>query len=120
MAGKKSSSMAFGKGPGAGGSLGTGGGMRTPHTGRKNVFVPPGGFAGFAAQSPATQAVLRLAGIRAVRTSRGRKKKKRSAASGTTRKRTRRASTRKGRARLVKGSAAARAHMAKLRKMRRK
>jgi hypothetical protein len=120
MAGKKSSAMAFGRGPGSGGAQGTGGGMRTPHTGRKNVFVPPGGFAGFAAQSPATQAVLRLSGVRAVRSAGRRKKKKRPAAGGTTRKRTRRASTRKGKARLVKGSAAARAYMSKLRKMRRK
>lgn len=112
--------MAGGRGPGAGGAQGTGGGMRDPHTGRKRFFVPPGGFAGFSQQSPATQALLRGAGGRTVRSPGRRKKKKRTAQRGAPRKRKSSARTRSGRARLVKGSAAAKRYMAKIRKLRKR
>lgn len=85
----------------------------------RRVFVPPGGFAGFSQQTPAVQALLSgAAKPRRKKTTRKRRKvaRKRPAA-----KRTRRA-TGRGRkpARLVKGSAAAKRHMAKLRAMRKK
>lgn len=79
-------------------------------------FVPGNGFIGFASQTQATQALLRKK-----RTTKKRRKKvakKRPSRSGArVAKRTKRKVTKKP-ARLVKGSAAARRHMAKLRKMR--
>jgi hypothetical protein len=101
----------------------TGQSMRAPGSGRKSVFVPPGGFAGFAQQTPATQALLGIAGVaRAPTSGRRRKKKKRTARKRAAPASPRRSTRRKksGAARLVKGSAAAKRHMARLRKMRKK
>lgn len=86
---------------------------------RQMLIVPPGGFAGFAQQTASTQALL--GARRSVRnaTARNPRKKKRVAKKRAAPKRARRKAPRKG-ARLAKGSAAAKAHMAKLRKMRRR
>lgn len=88
---------------------------------RRNPLVPPGGFAGWAQQTPAAQALLRGG------TSRPRKKaaKKRATTTkrrATTKKRktTRRSGAKKKPAYMVKGSRAAKMHMKKLRAKRRK
>jgi len=81
-------------------------------------FIPPGGFAGFAQQTPAVQALLRKK-----RTTRKRRKvtrKKRATRRAPAKKRATRRKTAKKPARMVKGSAAAKRHMAKLRRMRKK
>jgi hypothetical protein len=83
------------------------------------IIVPPGGFAGFAQQTPATQAMFQRAagstrGARVSRKRRARAKTKR-AARTPVRKRARRVK----KARLVKGSAAAKRYMAKIRRKRR-
>lgn len=75
-------------------------------------FMPPNGFAGLAQQTPAVQSLYR--GRRS--TGSGRRRKKRSAAAAP-RRRKRRASSKP--ARLVKGSAAAKRYMAKIRRKRR-
>lgn len=74
-------------------------------------FVPPGGFVGFAQNSVAAQTLVRPKKKRA-------KRRRKKVAKKTTRKRTTKRKTKKKPARLVKGSAAAKRHMAKLRKMR--
>jgi len=84
----------------------------------KRTGIPPNGFAGFGQQSVATQQLV--GGALAKKT---RRKRKKVTKKKTTRRTTRRkAATRKKRgrkpARLVKGSAAAKRHMAKLRRMR--
>lgn len=83
----------------------------------RTMFIPPGGVAGFSAQTPAVRALL-------VNPTRPRRKK-RTTKKKTTRRRRKttaapRRRTTRGRkpARLVKGSAAAKRHMAKLRRMR--
>jgi hypothetical protein len=75
-------------------------------------FVPPGGFAGFAQMTPAVQANLR----KKKTTTRKRRKKVATKKRPAARKKT---AKKKG-GPLVKGSAAAKARMAKLRKMRKK
>ena len=83
----------------------------------REIFIPPGGFLGFGQQTQATQALLRK---KRAKKKRAKKKtaKKRPARRGARTKK-RRATTRKKKtARLVKGSAAAKRHMAKLRRMR--
>lgn len=83
------------------------------------IFIPPGGFAGAAQQVPAVkQSMARAAGRVATRGKRTRRKKK-AAAAPRRRKATRR-KTSKSAARLVKGSAAAKRYMAKIRKLRKK
>lgn len=87
----------------------------------KKPIVPPGGFAGLNQQTPATQALFG----NAVRSKARRKKRK---VSKTTRRKVRRRAAnprkkvarKKKPARLVKGSAAAKRHMAKLRRMRKR
>lgn len=82
------------------------------------------GQQGWNQQSPAAQQIIR-AGLGAARAISSRRRTKRSRAA-TSRKRSKRArsskrasnSTRRTKSRLVKGSAAAKAYMAKLRKMR--
>lgn len=74
-------------------------------------FIPPAGFAGLAQQTPAVQALYR--GKRRNGKRRTSRKKKAVAAAPRRRKAAR------GN-RFTKGSAAAKAHMAKLRKMRKK
>jgi len=83
------------------------------------AFVPPGGFAGFAQQTPATQALLRTRnGARRNGAARKTRRKKKAASSRPARARKARGKSRA--VKFVKGSAAAKRHMAKLRKMRRK
>ena len=86
--------------------------------------VPPGGFLGWASQTMAVQALLRRPATRKRSTTR---RKKRAAIRGRPARRKPAATRRKVAAkksarpaRLVKGSAAAKRHVAKLRKMRKK
>ena len=101
--------------------------------GRSNIFIPPGGFAGWAQQTVATHALLspRARRAKTVRRIPGpvspatRTKRRRAAAPAKRRRSTKavtraRARTRKKPQRLVKGSAAAKRHMAKLRRMRKR
>lgn len=81
-------------------------------------IIPSIGFAGLGQMDRATQttfakAMGRVGGVRSAR------RRKKAAAAGGAPKRRRRRSTRKG-GKFAKGSAAAKRHMAKLRKMRRK
>jgi hypothetical protein len=87
----------------------------------RSVVVPPGGFAGFAQQTPATQNLFQRAGRIGGRTTQRRRRngKRKAAKSARLRSAPRRA--RRGKkARLTKGSPAARAYMAKLRRMRKR
>lgn len=90
-----------------------------------SIVVPPGGFPGFAQQTPATQALFQRAGrTGGLRSAAKRRRRKTKAASPARRRKTRAAAPRRRRAaksaRMVKGSAAARRHMAKLRRMRKR
>lgn len=87
----------------------------------RRIIIPPGGFAGFAQQTPCTQKLFsdamggRRSGVR--------RKRKATTKATTKKRRTKRATARRTArrskpARLVKGSAAAKRHMAKLRRMR--
>jgi hypothetical protein len=83
------------------------------------IIVPPGGFAGFAQQTPATQAMFQRAGRTGGQRSaavRRRRRRTKAKSAPTVRRRSRRAKV----ARLVKGSAAAKRHMARIRKMRKR
>ena len=86
---------------------------------RTFAYIPPSGFIGSGSQTMATQ-LVQLGSRRAPQSTRRRKRK--SATKRTTKRassakrRTKRASSRP--ARLVKGSAAAKRYMAKIRKMR--
>lgn len=80
------------------------------------LIVPPGGFAGFAQQTPATQAMFQRAGRGPARTTR-RKRRTKAKRAAAPRKRTRRAKSKRP-ARLVKGSAAAKRYMASIRRKR--
>lgn len=90
--------------------------------------IPPLGFGGAAQQTPAVMALTRAVGARMVRTTTGTRRRarpvKRRAATTTRRAKAVRSSARRrsvGRkARLVKGSAAARRYMAKIRGMRKR
>lgn len=88
----------------------------------RKPIIPPGGFAGFAQQTPAVQTLLsgRASGTVTRRRRKTRRKKKTAARRRPAAKRTRRKTTRRAKkpAYMVKGSAAAKRHMAKLRKMR--
>jgi len=90
------------------------------------IVIPPGGFAGFAQQTPATQRLFaQAAGRRGGRTTQRRRRKSRAAAGAPRRRRKsssrRRATARRSRPmRLVKGSAAAKRYMAKIRRKRRR
>ena len=82
------------------------------------IVVPPGGFAGFAQQTAATQELFRRAGRlggQATQRKRRRKSAKKKAVRASGKRRTRRAGKK---ARLVKGSAAAKRYMAKIRRKR--
>jgi len=83
----------------------------------RRIMVPPGGFAGFAQQTPAVQGLMRK---KTATKRRPAAKKKRVAKRAPAKRRAVRKSPGKKPARLVKGSAAARRHMAKLRKMRKR
>lgn len=89
-------------------------------------YVPPSGFTGNASQTPAAQATFSAPSSIAYAMTGGRRRKRRKAASSTKKRasspRKKRASSRRKakRAILVKGSAAAKRYMAKLRRMRKK
>lgn len=83
-----------------------------------SIIVPPGGFAGFAQQTAATQALFQRAGRKGGKRSAA-KRKRAKVASGTRTKR-RKQAKRKRTARLVKGSAAAKRYMASIRKRRKR
>lgn len=83
-------------------------------------LVPPGGFAGFSQMTPASQSALTATGSSSMGKTRRRKAKK-AAAPKRRRKAKKAAKTyTKRRGKLAKGSPAAKARMAKLRKMRKK
>lgn len=88
---------------------------------RMSIVVPPGGFAGFAQQTAATQAMFQRAGRKGGKRSAAKRRKtrapKKRAARAKVAKRTRGS---KRKARLVKGSAAAKRYMASIRRKRRK
>jgi hypothetical protein len=80
------------------------------------LIVPPGGFAGFAQQTAATQAMFQRAGRKGgLKSARKRRAKKKAAPVRARRKRAKS----KRPARLVKGSAAAKRYMASIRRKRR-
>jgi len=83
----------------------------------RNIVVPPGGFAGFAQQTAATQAMFQRAGRKGGKRSAAKRRKtsKKKAV-----RRVKRKTPRKSSRRLVKGSAAAKAHMAKIRRKRKR
>ena len=85
-----------------------------------NIVIPPGGFAGFAQQTPATQALFARAGRKGGLRSAAKRRRKRKTKAKTTRTRTRRTRSTRRKARLVKGSAAAKRYMARIRKMRKR
>jgi hypothetical protein len=89
----------------------------------RSMIIPPGGFAGFAQQTPATQALFQRAGRIGGRASAAKRRKKRATAKRAAPKRSRkvaRRGVRAKKARLVKGSAAAKRYMASIRRKRRK
>lgn len=90
-------------------------------------FIPPGGFFGFAQQTVAVKALIQRpkarrkpAGRRTARTRIGGPVKRRKRATVTRKKRRVVRSRAAKPARMVKGSPAAKRHMAKLRRMRKK
>lgn len=87
---------------------------------KPRIVIPPNGWAGTAQQTQATQLVV--GGMSGRATGTRRRKRKSAAKRATPKRRTRRASSRSAKrpARMVKGSAAAKRYMAKLRRMRRK
>lgn len=89
-----------------------------------SIIIPPGGFAGFAQQTPATQALFqragRVGGLRSAATRRRRRRRKAASRVPSKVRRSRRTARRRGSARLVKGSAAAKRYMARIRKMRKR
>lgn len=84
------------------------------------IFIPPGGFAGFAQQTAAVQALVRKKTPVRRKRKATRKKVARKRPAARRKARTTRRVAKKKPARLVKGSAAARRHMAKLRRMRKR
>jgi hypothetical protein len=85
------------------------------------IVIPPGGFAGMAQQTPATQqAFAQVAGRRGGQTTQRRRRRKAKASAAPRRRRKSSGRRRRGRARLVKGSAAAKRYMAKIRRKRRR
>lgn len=87
------------------------------------IIVPPGGFAGFAQQTPATQALFQRAGrVGGMRSAAKRRRRKKTAARAAPRRRksVRRRALRAKKGRLVKGSAAAKRYMAKIRRKRKR
>jgi len=80
------------------------------------LVVPPGGFAGFAQQTPATQALFQRAGRVGGKRSAAKRKRARKTAKAKAPKRKRAVR----RVKLKKGSAAAKAYMAKIRRKRKR
>jgi len=109
-------SIPFGPTGGGGGSMS----IAIPIIGGSTVklVVPPGGFAGFAQQTPATQALFQRSGrVGGKRSAAKRKRAKKTAARAAPKRRRKRAGKK---ARLVKGSAAAKRYMASIRRKRKK
>jgi len=91
----------------------------------RSIFIPPGGFQGFAEQTIATKQLVAGSSKpkRKVRRKTAKKKpakRARRRPATPVRSRRKKVTRKKKPARLVKGSAAAKRHMAKLRKMRRR
>lgn len=84
----------------------------------RRITVPPGGFAGFAQQTAATQAMFQRAGRKGGLRSASKRRKKTSKKKAT--RKVARRTPRKSKARLVKGSRAAKAYMAKIRRKRKR
>lgn len=84
---------------------------------RMSIVVPPGGFAGFAQQTPATQVLFQRAGRVGGKRSAAKRRRRKAKAAPAARKR--RKSTARP-ARLKKGSAAAKRYMASIRKRRKR
>jgi hypothetical protein len=82
------------------------------------VIVPPGGFAGFAQMTPASQAMFQRAGARGGRRSAAKRRRKAVAKRSAPKRRAGKRAKRP--ARLVKGSAAAKKYMAKIRRKRKR
>lgn len=82
-------------------------------------YPPPGGFAGFAEQTPANQSLLTRGGHSGNGGGGGRRRRKKKAAAPKRRKKRASSKAKRG-GKLKKGSPAAKARMAKLRKMRKK
>jgi len=80
------------------------------------IYIPPNGFLGQAQQTTANQ----LVGVRAARNGNGKRRKRRAARTARAAPRKRKRSNSKRPMRLVKGSAAAKRYMAKIRRKRRK
>jgi len=93
---------------------------------RVRIIIPPGGFAGFAQQTPATQRLFsQAAGRRGGQTTQRRRRRKAKAAAPRRRRRAAASAAPRRRrarrpARLVKGSAAAKRYMASIRRKRRR
>lgn len=85
----------------------------------RNFIIPPGGFAGFAQQTAATQALFQRAGRVGGRRSAA-KRRRTAKKKGATAKRKRTTRRRSTKMRLVKGSAAAKRYMAKIRRLRKR
>jgi len=85
----------------------------------RSIIVPPGGFAGFAQQTDATRAMFQRAGRKGGKRSAA-KRRKRATAKRAAPKRRKRATAKRGKARLVKGSAAAKRYMASIRRKRKR
>jgi len=81
-----------------------------------STLVPPGGFAGYAQMTNASKMQL----AKGARRIGGKRRKSTKASRGTGKRRAKRRSASKGLKRLVKGSAAAKAYMKKIRRKRRK
>jgi len=92
-------------------------GARTSGIRRPAVVVPPGGFAGNAQQTGVTQLLFAKASGRAGGLTTQRRRRRKKAKKAAAPRRARRASSSK-RAHLVKGSAAAKRYMAKIRRKR--
>lgn len=85
----------------------------------RSIVIPPGGFAGFAQQTAATQALFQRAGrVGGLRSARKRRRKSKAKKSATRKVARRRKAG--GKRRLVKGSAAAKRYMARIRRMRKR
>jgi len=84
----------------------------------RSIVVPPGGFAGFAQQTPATQALFQRAGRIGGTRSAAKRRRRKATAKRAAPKRRRRTTSKK--ARLVKGSAAAKRYMASIRRKRKR
>lgn len=88
------------------------------------IYIPPNGLAGFAQQTPAVRAMSSSSKVRSVRVNTGKLPRRRRVKGVKASKpnssvyRKRRKKKGAGAAKLVKGSAAAKRHMAKLRAMR--